>query len=83
MYTSNASQAACDEGLTEGKAQAGREAIREGSGEGLADPRTRIPAAMSGSEQQNREEICAQQAPALMLGTVREREWPLSPPSIP
>lgn len=36
MYTSNANQAACDRGLIEGKAQVWGEAVREGSGEGLA-----------------------------------------------
>lgn len=87
-------KAVYDQGFTEGKAQAkGKEmqgSIRGVSG--LDRPlRTRISAAMGGSRQEKRGSythrtggrLSTHGVPALMVGTARERECPMSSSSIP
>lgn len=86
-------KAVYDQGFTEGKAQAkGKEmqgSIRGVSG--LDRPlRTRISAAMGGSKVKRGSythrtggRLSTHGVPALMVGTARERECPMSPSSIP
>ena len=84
----------CDQGFTEGKAQAkGKEIQGRIRGVwGLDRPlRTRISAAMGGSRQEKigsythrtGERLSTHWGPALMARTARERECPMSPSYIP